>query len=58
MADGNDHVTIGAFARRAHLTTKALRVYDDARLLRPVDVDPTTGYRRYALTQLHRAAVR
>ncbi len=40
-------LTIGEFARLARLTTKALRIYDESGLLRPADVDPTSGYRRY-----------
>lgn len=43
---------IGDFAREAGLTPKALRLYDDLGLLRPVEVDPTSGYRRYAREQL------
>src|SRR6478672_2551904 len=46
---------IGDFAREAGLTPKALRLYDDLGLLRPVEVDPVSGYRRYARAQLDRA---
>lgn len=45
-------VSIGAFARRTRLTTKALRLYDRIGLFRPVCVDETNGYRRYAVTQV------
>ena len=48
-------LTIGEFARLARLTTKALRVYDDIGLLRPAEVDPTSGYRRYRTQQLDTA---
>ncbi|MFG1675247.1 MerR family transcriptional regulator [Micromonospora sp. NPDC049282] len=48
-------LTIGAFARAARLTAKALRVYDDCGLLPPTAVDPHSGYRYYAPEQLDRA---
>ena len=48
-------LTIGEFARASRLTAKALRLYDELGLLRPVAVDPGNGYRRYAPAQLERA---
>ncbi|GAA1792990.1 MerR family transcriptional regulator [Luedemannella flava] len=48
-------LTIGAFAKAARLSPKALRLYDELGLLRPTAVDPTTGYRFYDPTQLERA---
>ncbi|MFG2695963.1 MerR family transcriptional regulator [Kitasatospora sp. NPDC048407] len=48
-------LTIGAFARAARLSPKALRLYDELGLLRPAEVDPFTGYRRYAPGQLEQA---
>ncbi|WP_165355251.1 MerR family transcriptional regulator [Nocardioides oleivorans] len=48
-------LTIGDFAREAGLTPRALRLYDDLGLLLPVQVDPHSGYRRYATVQLERA---
>lgn len=48
-------LTIGAFARASRLTPKALRLYDELGLLRPVEVDPVNGYRRYHPDQLERA---
>lgn len=48
-------VTIGEFARAARLSPKALRLYDDLGLLRPVRVDPSSGYRFYSPDQLERA---
>lgn len=48
-------MTIGDFARLAGLTPKALRLYDDLGLLCPAEVDPHSGYRRYAPSQLERA---
>ncbi|RAG84372.1 hypothetical protein DN069_17060 [Streptacidiphilus pinicola] len=48
-------LTIGAFARLSRLTPKALRLYDELGLLRPVRVDPASGYRYYEPAQLERA---
>ncbi|MFF8384227.1 MerR family transcriptional regulator [Streptomyces kanasensis] len=48
-------LTIGAFARASRLSAKALRRYDELGLLRPARVDPHSGYRYYAPTQLERA---
>ncbi|MFG2399369.1 MerR family transcriptional regulator [Streptomyces lydicus] len=54
-ADGAELLTIGAFARASRLSPKALRLYDELRLLPPAHVDPVNGYRRYAPAQLERA---
>ncbi|MEU3981615.1 MerR family transcriptional regulator [Streptomyces sp. NPDC026672] len=48
-------LTIGAFAKAGRLSPKALRLYDELDLLRPARVDPDTGYRYYAVSQLERA---
>jgi protein phosphatase len=48
-------LTIGAFARRCRLSAKALRLYDELGLLKPVQTDPHTGYRWYSPEQLDRA---
>ncbi|MFF0728979.1 MerR family transcriptional regulator [Streptomyces sp. NPDC004134] len=48
-------LTIGAFARAARLSPKALRLYDELGLLTPARVDPVTGYRLYAPGQLEQA---
>jgi serine/threonine protein phosphatase PrpC len=48
-------LTIGAFARAARLTPKALRLYDELGLLPPTAVDPESGYRLYDPGQLDRA---
>ncbi|HVV09124.1 MerR family transcriptional regulator [Amycolatopsis sp.] len=48
-------LTIGAFARAARLSPKALRLYDELGLLRPAVVDPSSGYRRYHPDQLEQA---
>jgi DNA-binding transcriptional MerR regulator len=45
----------GEFARRSHLSAKALRLYGEIGLLRPVEVDPGNGYRRYGVAQLRTA---
>jgi DNA-binding transcriptional MerR regulator/effector-binding domain-containing protein len=46
-------LTIGEFARRSGLSIRALRLYDRIGLLRPAEVVPATGYRRYASRQLY-----
>lgn len=48
-------LTIGAFARAARLTPKALRLYDELGLLRPAAVDGESGYRFYDPAQLEQA---
>jgi serine/threonine protein phosphatase PrpC len=55
MTSTRDLMTIGDFARAAGLTPKALRLYDELGLLRPMEVDEHSGYRRYAPAQLERA---
>ncbi|MFG2007820.1 MerR family transcriptional regulator [Micromonospora sp. NPDC048868] len=45
-------LTIGAFARAARLTPKALRLYDQVGILPPAAVDPESGYRLYDPEQL------
>jgi protein phosphatase len=48
-------LTIGAFARAARLSPKALRLYDELGLLKPVRVDEQSGYRYYSPDQLEAA---
>jgi DNA-binding transcriptional MerR regulator len=48
-------LSIGRFARRTGLTVEALRHYDELGVLKPAEVDPTTGYRRYRPAQLDSA---
>lgn len=48
-------LTIGAFARAARLSPKALRLYDELGLLPPAVVDRDSGYRLYDPAQLDRA---
>ncbi len=45
-------MTIGVFARRSRLSTKALRLYDRIGLLAPAEVDGHSGYRYYRADQL------
>ncbi len=51
----DDLLTIGAFAARARLSAKALRLYDRLGLLAPAYVDELTGYRYYRSEQVERA---
>ncbi len=46
---------IGEFARRARLSVKALRLYDELGVLVPARVDGASGYRYYDLAQLEQA---
>ncbi|GAA5006811.1 MerR family transcriptional regulator [Streptomyces siamensis] len=48
-------LTIGAFAARARLSAKALRLYDRLGLLTPAHVDEVSGYRYYRVGQVERA---
>jgi DNA-binding transcriptional MerR regulator len=45
---------IGDFARLSQLPVKTLRYYDELGLITPARVDPSNGYRYYALDQLPR----
>jgi DNA-binding transcriptional MerR regulator len=44
--------SIGEFARLGGVSVRTLRHYDEIGLLRPVTVDPDTGYRGYGAAQL------
>ncbi|MEV5428500.1 MerR family transcriptional regulator [Streptomyces sp. NPDC052701] len=57
VADGDagELLTIGAFAARARLSPKALRLYDRLGLLAPAHVDGSSGYRYYRAGQVGRA---
>ena len=46
--------TIGDFARHGRVSVRMLRHYDATGLLRPARVDPASGYRFYAASQLAR----
>ena len=50
-------LTIGDFSRATHLTVKTLRHYHDLGLLKPAQIDPNTGYRRYSAEQIQVAQI-
>ncbi|HEU4543823.1 MAG TPA: MerR family transcriptional regulator [Jiangellaceae bacterium] len=50
-------LTIGDFSRMTHLSVKALRHYHDMGVLEPAEVDPVSGYRFYAPSQVPTAQV-
>jgi DNA-binding transcriptional MerR regulator len=50
-----EEVSIGEFARRSHLSIKALRLYDKRRVLLPARIDEDSGYRYYDIAQLEDA---
>lgn len=50
-------LSIGDFSRATHLTVKTLRHYHRIGLLEPAEVDPHTGYRRYATGQIPTAQI-
>jgi DNA-binding transcriptional MerR regulator len=50
-----EEISIGEFARRSRLSVKALRLYDELRVLVPARVDETSGYRYYDAAQLEAA---
>jgi DNA-binding transcriptional MerR regulator len=45
-------ITIGEFAAATQLSAKALRLYDEQGILRPLHVDPGNGYRYYGTQQV------
>lgn len=45
-------MTIGELSARTRLSAKALRLYDRLRLVVPVAVDATNGYRHYGERQI------
>ncbi|HEY9621407.1 MAG TPA: MerR family transcriptional regulator [Crinalium sp.] len=45
---------IGDFSRLSRVSVRALRLYDQLGLLKPIQVDPFTGYRYYSAEQLPR----
>jgi DNA-binding transcriptional MerR regulator len=50
-------LSIGDFARATQLSVKTLRNYHQSGLLEPVEIDPQSGYRRYAVEQIPTAQV-
>jgi DNA-binding transcriptional MerR regulator len=57
MSGVPDYLSIGDFSRATHMTVKTLRHYHQIGLLEPAEVDPDTGYRRYATDQIPAAQV-
>jgi DNA-binding transcriptional MerR regulator len=51
------YLPIGDFSRATHMTVKTLRHYHQIGLLEPAEVDPHTGYRRYATGQIPTAQI-
>lgn len=47
-------IRIGDFSKLSHVSVKALRLYDEMGLLKPVSVDTFTSYRYYEFNQLAR----
>jgi effector-binding domain-containing protein len=43
---------IGDFSKFSHVSVRALRLYDQMGLLKPLHVDQSTGYRYYSVAQL------
>jgi len=56
MAETSNLMTIGRFSSLTRLSVRMLRHYDTHGVLVPADIDPWTGYRRYAPHQLNDAA--
>lgn len=52
MAETTNLMTIGRFSSLSRLSVRMLRHYDTHGVLVPADIDPTSGYRRYAARQL------
>jgi len=48
---------IGEFSRATWLSIKALRSYHESGLLVPAEIDPSSGYRSYSVSQLTDAAI-
>lgn len=43
---------IGEFSKLTQVTVRMLRYYDEMGLLKPLQIDPWTGYRMYSITQI------
>jgi DNA-binding transcriptional MerR regulator len=50
-------LSIGDFSKATHLSVKALRHYHELGILEPAEIDPVSGYRRYATDQIVTAQV-
>lgn len=53
--DTSHLLAIGRFAKASHLSLKALRLYDQRKILQPAYIDPDSGYRYYHIEQLSTA---
>ena len=54
MATRSTQLTIGEFSAVTQLSPKALRLYDEQRLLPPAQIDSANGYRYYDSSQIAR----
>jgi DNA-binding transcriptional MerR regulator len=52
--NGDAMLNIGEFARLGQVSPRMLRHYDEIGMLRPEQIDPSNGYRRYGAHQLSR----
>jgi DNA-binding transcriptional MerR regulator len=52
--NGGAMLNIGEFARLGQVSPRMLRHYDEIGMLRPEQIDPSNGYRRYGAHQLSR----
>lgn len=50
-------LSIGTFATATQLSLKALRLYDQLAILKPIFIDPWTSYRYYSADQLRTATI-
>lgn len=57
MPDVDDLIPIGQFSALTWLSSKALRLYHEQGLLEPAHVDPDSGYRYYAASQIGTASL-
>jgi len=55
MNQQKDLLTIGIFANMTRLSIKALRLYDELDILKPLHIDPGSGYRYYGIDQVSSA---
>jgi len=52
MNQPKDLLSIGSFANMTRLSIKALRLYDELDILKPLHIDPQSGYRYYGIDLL------
>lgn len=51
-----EKLQIGEFAKLKAVTTETLRHYDRVGLLKPIEIDPQSGYRYYSIFQIEKLA--